>query len=190
MAGHHLILGRLTDFISGDTLDDTLDERHRQKIARLLVDRKGFAKSEITPRHRLEIRVGDRCASLKISFTVTLQQRLAMVMHYGPGSIVTRQRPTLAMARLVAPYQVPRVVVTNGEQADIMEGGSGRVIAAGLDQIPPRDQLAVICANSVWETIDSRRRQMEARILMAFEIDGRCPCDESVCTESPGRPAP
>ena len=39
MGGHHLILGKLTDFISGEILDDTLDERHRQKIARLLVAR-------------------------------------------------------------------------------------------------------------------------------------------------------
>ena len=33
MAGHHLILGKLADFLTGDILDDTLDERYRQAIA-------------------------------------------------------------------------------------------------------------------------------------------------------------
>ena len=100
MGGHHLILGKLTDFISGETLDDTLDERHRQKIARLLVTQKGYLRSDISPRHKLEIRVDQKCAQLRISFTVTLKQRMAMIVHYGPGSLVTRHQPTLAMARL------------------------------------------------------------------------------------------
>ena len=36
------------------------------------------------------------------------------LLTFGPGSIVSRERPALAVARLVAPYQVPVVVVTNG----------------------------------------------------------------------------
>jgi hypothetical protein len=185
MSGHHLILGKLTDFISGETLDDTLDERHRQKIARLLVTQKGYLQSDISPRHKLEIRVGQRCAQLRISFTVTLKQRMAMIVHYGPGSLVTRHRPTLAMARLVESYQIPVVVVTNGEQADILDGPTAKVIAAGLEQIPDKKQLTTIHAKHNWEIIGSQRREMEARILMAFEVDDRCPCDDSVCSIKP-----
>ncbi len=182
MGGHHLILGQLTDFISGEILDDTLDERHRQQIARLLVTQKGYLKSDITPRRKLEIQVGQRCAQLWISFAVTLRQHIAMIIHYGPGSLVTRHRPTLAMARLVNAYQVPLVVVTNGEQADILDGHTGKVIAAGLDQIPSKEQLMAIIGQHNWVPIEAQRRKMEARILMAFEIDDRCPCDDSVCS--------
>ena len=32
MDGHHLILGELTDLITGETLTDTHDERYRQKL--------------------------------------------------------------------------------------------------------------------------------------------------------------
>jgi hypothetical protein len=186
MGGHHLILGQLTDFISGETLDDTLDERHRQKIARLLVTRKGYLPSDIAPRHKLEFRVGQRCAQLRISFTVTLKQHIVMVIHYGPGSLVTRHRPTLAMARLLKSYQVPVVVVTNGEQADILDGATGKVIAAGLEQIPAKKQLSAIHAKHNWETVGPQRREMESRILMAFEVDDRCPCDDSLCSLESG----
>ena len=181
MGGHHLILGKLTDFISGETLDDTLDERHRQKIARLLVNKNGYRKSEITPRHELKIDVDGRCARFRISFTVISGRSIAMVIHYGPGSLVTRHRPTLAMSRLVQPCQVPLAVVTNGEEADILDGESGKIIAAGFEHIPTREQLAIVSGGRQWPTVSPRRREMEARILMAYEIDGRCPCDDSVC---------
>jgi hypothetical protein len=181
MGGHHLILGKLIDVISGETLDDTLDERHRQKIARLLVTRKGYRKSDITPRHELQIDVDGRCAKLWISYTVNWGPSIAMVIHYGPGSLVTRHRPALAMSRLVQARQVPLAVVTNGEDADILDGESGKIIAAGLEGIPRREQLATVAGGRQWPAIPARRREMEARILMAYEIDGRCPCDDSIC---------
>jgi Type I restriction enzyme R protein N terminus (HSDR_N) len=184
MGGHHLILGKLIDLISGDTLDDTLDERHRQKIARLLVEQKGYRRADITPRHELEIRVGGRCARLWISFTVHLDQFIAMVIHYGPGSLVTRHRPTLAMARLIQARQVPLAVVTNGRDADILDGVTGKIVATGLDKIPERTQLSAIVGTREWATVPSRHREMESRILMAFEVDDRCPCDDGVCEYS------
>jgi hypothetical protein len=182
MNGHHLILGQLTDFISGRILDDTLDERHRQQIGRHLVQTKGYAKSDITSRHELTFEVDGRRARLLITCTVTLDRRIGMIVQYGPGSIVTRHRPALAMSRLVSRYQVPLVVVTNGRQADILEGDSGRLAGTGLEALPRRDQLQEICSRRVWTPISETRAEKEARILMAFEVDGSCPCDNTVCT--------
>ncbi len=181
MNGHHLILGQLTDFISGDTLDDTLDERLRQHIGHILVEQKRFEKKDITPRHELEFNADGKCARLFITYLVRLGDLIAMIIQYGPGSLVTRHRPALAMARLVSRYQIPVVVVTNGEQADILNGATGKVEAAGLDNIPGRDQIAERIKQHSWSPLSDRRRVMEARILMAFEIDDRCPCDDSVC---------
>lgn len=181
MNGHHLILGQLTDFISGRTLDETLDERHRQQIGRYLVRTKGYAKSDITSRHELNFEVNGRCARLLITYTVAIDQRIGMIVQYGPGSLVTRQRPALAISRLVAGYQIPAVVVTNGGQADILDGDSGRQIGSGLEEIPNRDQLSEICSRSAWTTISHERAEKESRILMAFEVDGSCACDDSVC---------
>jgi hypothetical protein len=97
---------------------------------------------------------------------------------------VTRHRPTLAMARLVQSRQVPVAVVTNGEDADILDGASGNTIGTGLDQIPSRRRLTDMVRAREWAAASPRRREMESRILMAFEVDGRCPCDDSVCSYS------
>jgi len=90
----------------------------------------------------------------------------------------------LAMGRLVASRQVPVVVVTNGEQADILEGATGKVLASGLEGIPSRQDLEKILTNWPETPVSPKRASMEARIVMAFEVDDRCPCDDTVCTLS------
>jgi hypothetical protein len=181
MSGHHLILGQLTDCINGEILDDTLDERHRQQIGRRLLDRKGYSKTAITPRYAIDFAVDDKRASIRVTYLVQAADRIAMLIHYGPGSLVTRHRPALAMSRLAADYQIPVVVVTNGEHADILSGGDGSTLAKGLDQIPDTGELAEICRQHEWEPVGEERKEMESRILMAYEVDDRCPCDDSTC---------
>ncbi len=182
MNDHHLILGQLVDFVTGQTLPDTHDERYRQKITRLLVEQKGYAKSHIVPRRQLKVNVDQKCAQVPITLTVTIADRTAMLLQYSPGSLVTRHRPALAMARLLAPYQIPLVVVTNGRQADILDGASGKIRATGLDSIPTQKELTALVRKSPFKPIAKERIEMEARIVMAFEVDGRCPCDTTVCT--------
>ena len=89
MGGHHLILGEIGDIITGEILADTHDERYRQKIARFLVADKGYAKADIHPRNLLIVAAGSRKGRLWVDFTVTVDDRTAMVIKYGPGSLVT-----------------------------------------------------------------------------------------------------
>ena len=181
MGGHHLILGELTDFITGEILDDTLDERYRQQIGQKLVVEKGYAKTDITPRYELVFNIGEKCARILVTYIIGYESRIAMLIHYGPGSLVTRHRPALAMSRLVADYQVPVVVVTNGEEADILCGKDGAVMDSGLDRIPDVQSLIDLSKRHNWDAISAERKKMESRILMAYEVDDKCPCDDSTC---------
>lgn len=181
MGGHHLILGELEDYVTGDVLADTHDERYRQKIARFLVEEKGYARAEIAPRKPLVVAAGARKGQLTVDFTIVVDGRTAMVIKYAPGSLVTRYRSTLAISRLVAPHQVPVVVVTNGESADILDGASGALTETGFDGIPSREILVRQLEGKNVEPVPADRREMEARIVYAFEIEGSCPCDDSTC---------
>jgi hypothetical protein len=181
MVGHHLILGELIDFITGETLEDTHDERYRQNLARLLVEKKGYAKNEIEPRCELLVKAGDKSAIVKVDFKVFLAGRVCMIIKYGPGSIVTRHRPALAASRLVTPYQVPVVVVTNGEDAEVLDGATGKVIQTGLNSIPSKMILLQSVADIRFKPISVNRVEMESRIVYAYEVDGSCPCDDTIC---------
>lgn len=181
MNGHHLILGELSDYITGERLTETHDERYRQKLARFLVEKKGYFKSDLQPRLPLTVQAGRNRAVVKVDLAVALGDRLAMIIRFGPGSIVTRQRPALAASRLLAPYQIPVVVVTNGEDADILDGATGQVVGRGLDGLPERAALLKTIAAGAFSPISPQRAQKESRLLYAYEVDGCCPCDDSIC---------
>jgi hypothetical protein len=181
LSGHQLVLGELVDFLTGKSLTDTHDERYRQNLARLLVDRLGFAKTDIEPRLSLPVRAGDARAIVKIDYVVRQAGKAGMIIKYGPGSLVTRRRPVLALSRLVEPYQIPIAVVTNGEDAEILDAASGNVIAIGLEGIPSKSSLADRVAAAGFHSVSAGRAEMEARIVYCYEVDGACPCDEDIC---------
>ncbi len=185
MTGHHLVLGRLTDRITGETLDDTLDERYRQRIADLLIDRLGFRPEEIRPRVEVPLQAGERRAVVRLDFLVVLGGRPAMVIRFGPGSIVSRERPALSFSRLVAPVQVPVAVATNGEDAVILDGVSGTRIGRGLEAIPSRADLVRLLEASPPRPVTPERAEREARIAYCYEVDDACPCDETICRLDP-----
>jgi hypothetical protein len=181
MNGHHLILGELSDYLTGETLSDTHDERYRQKIARLLIEDKRYRTGEVQPRFDLMVKAAGKRAIVKIDYLIELSGKIRMIVKYAPGSLVTRHRPAIAASRLVAEYQIPFVVVTNGEGADILDGRTSRVVSSGLASIPARADLIRMTGPSGYEPISSDRAQMESRIVYAFEVDGCCPCDDNIC---------
>jgi len=185
MDGHHLILGKTTDYITGEIIEDTHDERYRQKIARLLVDEKLYKKSDIKPRQKLLVKAGEKKAIIRVDFLITIKNRILMIIKYGPGSIITRHRPALSASRLAASYQIPVVVVTNGVDADILDGSTGKLISNGLDSIPPKPELLKLSEKFIFGEIPENRAEAESRILYAYEVDGSCPCDETICRIGP-----
>ena len=104
-----------------------------------------------------------------------------MIIKYGPGSLVTRHRPVLAASRVLAPYQIPVAVVTNGEDAEILDGSSSKVLSRGLDAIPTKTELGEIADRFDFIPIPAKRAEMESRILYCYEVDDSCPCDEDIC---------
>ncbi len=181
MVGHHLILGELVDFITGKTVQDTHDERLCQEIAHLLVEKKGFTKDEIKCKTELAVSAGNKKAMVRIDFVIGLSGRTGMIVKYGPGSLVTRERPALAAARLLTGKRIPVVVVTNGEDAHVLDGSTGRKLSTGLESIPSRSELARITEGTQFDPVSEKRAEKESRILYAFEVDGACPCDETIC---------
>lgn len=182
MSGHHLVLGELKDFLTGEILRDTHDERFRQQVARLLVEQKGYAPAEIEPRRTLRLESGEERALVKIDFLVKPSPpgKTCMIVRYGPGDLVPRQRPALGLSRLIEPYQVPWVVVTNGKGAYVLSGATSKVVGEGLDAIPSRSTLVEGVAEADFARVDPGRVEVESRIVLLYEIAGSCECDDNL----------
>lgn len=175
-SGHHIVYGMLQDFLTGEELPDTDDERYRQQLARILVEEKGYGSDELHPRLVIETRFNDQLVRSVIELTVCIDDRRVMIIRYGPGSLVTRERPAIAAARILDPkYRVPLVVVTNLHDAELLETRTGKVLDSGMKCIPERKELAAMLDSLEFEPFaDEQCREREARILNAFDVEVCC----------------
>jgi len=173
---HHLIYGTLVDYLSGEELTDTDDERIRQKLSKMMVEFKDYPKESLTPRRRIET-LFSRCFVVStIELTVTLCDKQFMIIRYGPGSLVSRERAAIAAARVICPdYRIPLAVVTNGEDAELLDTRTGKICGYGLHSIPDYytakkmlDQLEFL------PPLESIKRERELRILNAFDVERCC----------------
>ncbi len=178
---HHLILGELSDFLSGKTLPDTHDERYRQKILRLLVEKKLFKNEHIDRNLNIEIGTGRHLASIKLDFLIKFKDRKVCLIKYAPGSLVTRRLSTLAISRTIVDYQIPYVVITNGEDAEILDGDTGKVIDTSLSNIPSFQMIMDQFSHFSFQSVKEAKQKQASRIAYACEVDGACPCDTDIC---------
>lgn len=182
MCAHQLILGETIDFITGQTLVDTIDERARQKIARFLVEEKGYPKSDIVVRQEITLSIDGNTGTSNVDFVIKPAGKAFMIIIFGPGSLASRERSTVAAARLVEGYEVPFAVVTNGQAAEVLETRSGKVIAEGLDNIPSKAEALRKLEIITFEKLSEERLEKERRILYTFDVLAKCECDEFTCS--------
>ena len=178
---HHYIYGTCTDYITGESIVDTDDERCRQELARVLVEEKGYNKGELEPRLSIETLYGGQYVVSTIDITVTLANRRFMILRFAPGSITTRERSAIAAARILDPvHQIPLAVVTNGRDAVLLDTYSGKIIKQGLDAIPAKEEATKMLQSLDFKPFaDEERIDRERRILNAYDIEICCvggPC--------------
>ncbi len=178
---HHLTYGLTEDFITGRRIVDSDDERYRQKLARLLVCERGWQKKDIEPRQKIETLFSNNFVVSTIDLVVSLNHQKFFILRYGPGSIVTRERPALAAARVLdEAHQIPYAIVTNGEDAEFIDVATGKILATGMASIPTKEQCLILSNSTqflVPPTGDKREREL--RILNSYDIEICCaggPC--------------
>ncbi len=173
---HHLVYGTLQDYLTGEELVDTDDERIRQQLSRMMVEDLGYHRHELEPRHCIETLFTRNFVRSVIDLTVRIDGRQAMIVRYGPGSLVSRERSALAAARVLnSDYQIPLAVVTNGRDALVLDTATGKTVAEGMTAIPRREQLLARLPSLVFLPLQEETKRMrEKRILNAFDLERCC----------------
>lgn len=173
---HHLVYGTLNDHLTGEELVDTDDERIRQQISRMMVEKLGYRTDELQPRLTIETLFTRNFVTSTIDMTVVIEGRQTMIVRYGPGSLVSRERSALAAARLLNDeYRIPLAVVTNGRDALLLDTITGRVLEDGMEAIPDRNRLVDMLPSLIFlPPQDEEKRLREKRILNAFDLERCC----------------
>lgn len=177
-SSHHLIYGTLCDYITGEELTDTDDERLRQGLAKMMVEERGYAKEELEPRCAIETLFSTQFVRSVIELAVSIKEsgKIFLIIRYGPGSLVSRERSAIAAARVLNDeYQIPYAVVTNGRDAELLDTGTGAVLATGMEAIPHRKRALELLAECEFRIpAEGKRREAELRILNAFDVQICC----------------
>lgn len=175
-SGHHIVYGELQDYLTGETLKDTDDERIRQQLALHLVEELGYAPVELEPRLSIVSELNGNRVESRIELCACIEGKRLFILRYGPGSLVTREKAAIAAARILEPeYRIPLAIVTNGRDAELLETASGRVLASGLGAIPSRIQAADLRQSLDFEPYaDSLKREQALRILNLFDQEVCC----------------
>jgi len=92
------------------------------------------------------------------------------------GSLVTREREALAASRLAFQSQVPLTAVTNGEDAELLDTASGKVLGRGLAAIPTLVEAKTRLAALPELPLPPERRIREERIYLAYQTF-QCPAE-------------
>ena len=174
----------IIDYLTGQKLPDSDMERLRQRVVRFLVEEKGYAKEDIESRQVFQIPVENRIVTVTIDFLIKLQgKRLVLVQCY-PTALITREKYTLACARLIEDYQIPFIAITDGFEAEVFEVPSGKLIGKDLKAIPDKVSLEKMLPELGLLPLNEERRIKERRILVAFDLL-RCPCRQKSCSFNP-----
>lgn len=175
-SGHHLVYGELRDYLSGEVLVDTDDERIRQELARRLVEQLGYAREELEPRLTIDSCYNNTRVRTLIELTARINGRRLFILRYGPGSLVTRETAAVAAARILDPdYRIPLAIVTNGRDAELIETRRGKVLAGGMECIPDRQRAEELLTAYPFEPFaDPGLRDQALRILNVFDQEVCC----------------
>jgi hypothetical protein len=173
---HHLVYGTQKDYLTGEELPDTDDERLRQDLARMLVEEKGFAKEDLEARLSIETLFNHIFVRSIIDLIVSVNGKRLFVLRYGPGSIVTREKPALAAARVLdKTCRIPLAVVTNSRDAELLETKTGKVLAVGMEAIPDRAQAEQLSLEyPSLPPLSGEERERNLRVLNVFDLEACC----------------
>ncbi|WP_462323733.1 type I restriction enzyme HsdR N-terminal domain-containing protein [Desulfoplanes sp.] len=166
----------ITDYISGDEIQDTTFEDLRQAIARILVEQRGY------PRDRLQTKVAlsydmDGQPFEKILDLVALdpQGTPVLLVMFCPGGLVSYIRQYVAAARLFPGGPIPLLVVTDSREAKLVRCKDGEILKEGFHAFPTWEDLQELATVHVFEGPGPERMTREQRILYAMhDLSGPC----------------
>lgn len=148
---------------------EDLASEARKMIGFLLSEKKGYAAGDVRKGMAVEVVLDNEKAWSSLDYLVSVDGRDAMVIKCAAGSLDSRERQAVAMARVIADPPVAVAVVADPVTAEVLDAATGKVIGEGFGAIPTKDQLRAILAERPTKPLEPRRIEREKRILLAFD---------------------
>lgn len=160
----------LVDFITGREVPHIGAESNRQAVERFLVEEKGYAKTDIQVDAPIEINVDGEPYSSTIDLLVGLKGKKVMAVRCVAGSLGSWEREILSAARLLAPYQIPRAIVSDGSKAIVLDTVTGKTMGGEMADIPSKSAAAELVEDTNLQPYPEERVAREKIIFRSYDL--------------------
>ena len=152
------------------------ETRHniRDKVERFLREEKGYAPEDLEFGQAVEVVIGEKRVAPVLDIVISLRDKRLIAIKCAPGSVVSREMEVLSMARLLDSYQIPFSVATNGEEGELLDTVTGKVIGEGLEAIPSKAQALEWLKRVDFKPLPEKKVEQAKRVLLASDVV-KCP---------------
>jgi len=173
--------GMLTDYLSGQPIEETTYEEFRQALAKYLVEEKGYPKGSLKAKVPLIFMIDGEETGRHVDLVAYDDHGAPLVLViFCAGDVGSFERETVSCARLFPGGPVPIAIATDSIGASVLDTATGDCVATGARRIPTWDEALVWDARRPRTPLTEERRRKEERILHAYNgfLYGTC-CSES-----------
>ena len=163
----------ITDFVTGREVPNVGAEENRQAVEKYLIDKKGYLKEDINVDVDMAVTVAGEPYRSQVDLVVSPDggKTRFMVIKCAAGSLGSREREIVAVARLLDAYQIPRAVVSDGRTASVLDTVTGKKIGDGLGAIPTRQEAVNQLESLALAPFPAERRDREKLIFRTYDLE-------------------
>lgn len=130
---------------------------------------KGYREDEIEVNREFAVELPDSRFTVTADICLKLGERVFCLIKCAMSSPESWERHAVAFGRVAEPYVIPYALVTDSEEARLLEVACGKPAGEGLDAIPPREKALEMLACMENVAYPEEKREREKRILHAFD---------------------
>lgn len=141
----------------------------KTKVLEILTKEKKFHPGEIETDPEFNLTLSDCEVTVTIDFIVNCPSESFMVIKCSPTAIESWERYVVSFARVIKDYQIPYAMVTDGNNARIIDILTGSIVSGSLRGLFNREEALDKMRDFKKVPCPANRLEREKRIIYAFE---------------------
>ncbi len=142
----------------------------QKKVIEFLISAKGYTHGDIEVDKNFRVELPETSFSVTADIVVNLDNKRIFIIKCAINSLESWERHSIAFCRVVESYQIPYAVVTDSENARVLDAVSGKLISEGIDFIPSKEGIRQTIKQIAFCPYHKEKCEKEKRILYAFDV--------------------
>jgi Type I restriction enzyme R protein N terminus (HSDR_N) len=164
-------ISTLTDYLTGEEIQDIGAEANRQAVMKFLVEEKGYDKTDLEADRPVAFAINGEPYASKVDLVVSAGGLRLMVVKCAAGSLGSREREAISGARLADTHPIPIAIVSDGNTATVLDALTGKKIATGLDAVPSKEALGKKFDPSDLQPLPKNKIERERLVFRTYDTE-------------------